>query len=215
MFGSPLRLVAPVLAVLVGLVAGCSADQGEAFDVAVAATVEALRAEVPTVEPTVVEPTAMPTPEPVPTVPVTYDETAAAAAFELQLTAFRTGPLLSWKAEEARKAQINSSIATLQQTLDNFKEDSFAAERRHGEEGLILFMEGHRRRYEGLIALKEELAAFDTDGLQHRSTVKQMFDDAGIDTRNMDDWTPEELDRASYQAVGVATGNIRHPDTED
>ena len=71
MFGSPLRLVAPVLAVLVGLVAGCSADQGEAFDVAVAATAEALQAEAPTVEPTVVEPTA--TPEPVPTVPVTYD----------------------------------------------------------------------------------------------------------------------------------------------
>ena len=62
---SPLRLVASVLAVLVGLVAGCSADQGEAFDVAVAATAEALQAEAPTVEPTVVEPTA--TPEPVPT----------------------------------------------------------------------------------------------------------------------------------------------------
>jgi hypothetical protein len=57
MFESPFRLVAVVLAVSVGLVAGCSADQGEAFDVAVAATVEALRAEVPTVEPTVVEPT--------------------------------------------------------------------------------------------------------------------------------------------------------------
>ena len=56
-FGSPLRLVVLVLAVLVGLVAGCSADQGEAFDVAVAATAEALQAEVPTVEPTVVEPT--------------------------------------------------------------------------------------------------------------------------------------------------------------
>jgi hypothetical protein len=49
MFGSPLRLVAPVLAALVGLVAGCSADQGEAFDVAVAATVEALQAEAPNV----------------------------------------------------------------------------------------------------------------------------------------------------------------------
>ena len=72
-FGSPLRLVVLVLAVLVGLVAGCSADQGEAFDVAVAATAEALQAEAPTVEPTVVEPTAAPTPEPVPTVPAIYD----------------------------------------------------------------------------------------------------------------------------------------------
>ena len=70
---SRLRLVVSVLAVLVGLVAGCSADQGQAFDVAVAATAEALQAEAPTVEPTVVEPTATPTPEPVPTVPVTYD----------------------------------------------------------------------------------------------------------------------------------------------
>jgi parallel beta-helix repeat protein len=73
MFRSPFRLVAVVLAVLVGLVAGCSVDQGEAFDVAVAATVEALRAEVPTVEPAVVEPTVVPTLEPVPTVSVTYD----------------------------------------------------------------------------------------------------------------------------------------------
>ena len=72
-FGSPFRLVAVVLAVLVGLVAGCSADQGEAFDVAVAATVEAVQAEVPTVEPAVVEPTVVPTLEPVPTVSVTYD----------------------------------------------------------------------------------------------------------------------------------------------
>ena len=71
MFGSPLRLVAPVLAVSVGLVAACSADQGQAFDVAVAATAEALQAEAPTVEPTVVEPTA--TPEPVPTVSTIYD----------------------------------------------------------------------------------------------------------------------------------------------
>ena len=71
MLVSPLRLVAPVLAVSVGLVAACSADQGQAFDVAVPATAEALQAEAPTVEPTVVEPTA--TPEPVPTVPVTYD----------------------------------------------------------------------------------------------------------------------------------------------
>jgi parallel beta-helix repeat protein len=73
MFGSPFRLVAVVLAVLVGLVAGCSADQGEAFDVAVAATVEAVQAEVPTVGPAVVEPTVVPTLEPVPTVSVTYD----------------------------------------------------------------------------------------------------------------------------------------------
>jgi hypothetical protein len=72
-FGSPFRLVAVVLAVLVGLVAGCSADQGEAFDVAVAATVEAVQAEVPTVGPAVVEPTVVPTLEPVPTVSVTYD----------------------------------------------------------------------------------------------------------------------------------------------
>jgi len=73
MFGSPFRLVAVVLTVLVGLVAGCSVDESEAFDVAVAATVEAVQAEVPTVGPAVVEPTVVPTLEPVPTVSVTYD----------------------------------------------------------------------------------------------------------------------------------------------
>ena len=56
MFGSPFRLVAVVLAVLVGLVAGCSAGQGEAFDFA--AAVEAVQAEVSTVEPAVVAPSA-------------------------------------------------------------------------------------------------------------------------------------------------------------
>ena len=71
MFRSPFRLLAVVLAVSVGLVAACSADQGQAFDVAVPATAEALQAEAPTVEPTVVEPTA--TPEPVPTVSTIYD----------------------------------------------------------------------------------------------------------------------------------------------
>ena len=54
--------------VLVGLVAGCSADQDEGFDLAVAAT-----AEAPAVEPTVVEPTVTPTLEPVPTVSAIYD----------------------------------------------------------------------------------------------------------------------------------------------
>jgi parallel beta-helix repeat protein len=57
-----------VLVALVGLVAGCSADQDEGFDLAVAAT-----AEAPTVEPTVVEPTVTPTLEPVPTVSAIYD----------------------------------------------------------------------------------------------------------------------------------------------
>ncbi len=66
----PLRLVAPVLAVLVGLVAGCSADQGQAFDVAVAATAEALQAEVLTVEPADAAPVAS-TPEPAPTLVTT------------------------------------------------------------------------------------------------------------------------------------------------
>jgi hypothetical protein len=170
---------------------------------------------VPTVEPTVVEPTATPTPEPVPTVPVTYDETAAAAAFELQLTAFRTGPLLSWKAEEARKAEINSVLEGLEQSLNNFVEGTIAARKEFGEEGQRLFQEGHRNRLQLRLDLNEELAAFDTDGLQHAREIEKLFDEAGIDTRNMDDWTPEELDRASYQAVGVATGNIPHPDTED
>jgi hypothetical protein len=79
MFGSPFRLVAPVLAVLVGLVAGCSADQGQALDVAVAATVEALQAEVPTAIPPTASP-AEPTVIPATTVPPPPTATAAPSA---------------------------------------------------------------------------------------------------------------------------------------
>ena len=79
MFESPLRLVAPVLAVSVGLVAGCSADQGQAFDVAVAATVEALQAEVPTAIPPTASP-AEPTVIPATTVPPPPTATVASTA---------------------------------------------------------------------------------------------------------------------------------------
>jgi len=103
----------------------------------------------------------------------------------------------------------------LQQTLDNFKEDALAAKGRHGEEGLILFMEGHRRRYEGLVDLKEELAAFDTDGLQHGREIEKLFDAAGIKTSGMDSWGPERVYDELKQATGVMSGALPHPDDED
>lgn len=121
----------------------------------------------------------------------------------------------AWKSETNRKAQINSLLGSLEQSLNNFAGNSIAARKEFGEEGQRLFQEGHRNRLQLRLDLKEELAAFDTDGLQHGREIEKLLDAAGIKTSGMDSWGPERVYDELKQATGVMSGALPHPDDED
>jgi hypothetical protein len=210
--GSAFRLVAPVLAVLVGLVAGCSADQGEAFDVAVAATVEALQAEVPTAEPTVVAPVAkwdysgqLDAQEEAGASPSWRDQTRD------RLDLAMGGGVAAWQAEKEEVSKLIEDITALREGQANFADDYADAVKYGGVESFLI---GTTNR-DGL--LKEKIARYNeiqSDGLDPRAWVANILAQAGLDPRDMDEWTPEQVESQMARAVGVIEGVLPHPDDE-
>ena len=117
--------------------------------------------------------------------------------------------------ETKRKNEIYSSLAILEETLANFRQDSLDAEKYGGEESVKLFHQGHQDRLRRREDLKAELETFATDGIMPSQELQILFQEAGINPSGMDDWDQEQMDYAVNFASGVATGNIPHPDEEE
>ena len=117
--------------------------------------------------------------------------------------------------ETKRKNEIYSSLAILEETLANFRQDSLDAEKYGGEESVKLFHQGHQDRLRRREDLKAELETFATDGIMPSQELQILFQEAGINPSGMNDWDQEQMDYAVNFASGVATGNIPHPDEEE
>jgi hypothetical protein len=175
MFGSPFRLVAVVLAVLVGLVAGCSTDQGEAFDVAVAATAEALRADQALMR-------AQQDARAIVDTDLARQEAAAEgvqgrlsdvqsaeaakkqAIVDVEEDEADRADLLALAerqvARNARRSEIEPRISELLDAEASFQRDYLNV---RGRTNQLIFMQGHRKRMRNLESFMEEIEEMDLE----------------------------------------------------